>query len=118
MAKKKKKKGTACRAVVAAGAAVMFASLTGCKFIEDWSAGTPDPDPIGTGTPQAGGTVPVPGSGIEVDALDIATWVLAALGLGPVARLVGASRPLVAPLIALLFGTKKPKPPVTETPAQ
>lgn len=107
---KKKKKGGAYRVAVYASMALAAMSLSGCHFIQDWAAETPDPAEPGTGDPQAGGKVPVPGSGIEVDVLDIATWVLAALGLGPAARLVGASRPLIAPLITLLFGKPKAKP--------
>lgn len=106
---KNKKKGTAYRVAGFASIALAAMLLSGCHFIEDWAAEAPDPAEPGTGDPQAGGKVPVPGSGIEVDVLDIATWVLAALGLGPAARLVGASRPLVAPLITLLFGKPKPK---------
>lgn len=117
MGKKKKKKGAAYRAAITASLAVVAMALTGCQFFQDWAAEAPDPAEPGTGDPQAGGKVPVPGSGIEVDVLDIATWVLAALGLGPAARLVGASRPLVAPLITLLFGKPKPKA-APEQPAQ
>jgi len=117
MGQKKKKKGAAYRTAVAASMAAVAMALTGCHFVEDWAAETPDPAEPGTGVPQAGGKVPVPGSALEIDVLDIATWALAALGLGPAARLVGAARPLVAPLITMLFGKPKPKAP-TEQPAQ
>lgn len=106
MAKKKKgKKGYR----VAATALVLMAvlPLMGCESLRIWADGVPDPTEPGQGDPPAGPQVPGPGGGVPVDVLDIAVWVLAALGLFPAARLAGASRPLIAPLITMLLGPSK-----------
>jgi hypothetical protein len=105
MKKKRKKKGGAYCAVLLAGMAL---TLTGCKFVEDWAAEVP---------PQSGGDPAVPGvdpaDGASVDPLDIAMWTLALLGLGPAARVVGAARPVLQPLLAKLFGKPKPATPAS-----
>lgn len=111
---KKKKKGGGYRVIVTVGCALVAASLTGCDTLREWAAAAPTPPPVGEGQPQ----VPVVTPTGTVDLFDIATFVLAGLGLLPAARLVAASRPLFAPLILLLLGKPKPKPePATETPS-
>ena len=103
--KKKGKKGYRIAAVAIMLLAVL--PLMGCESLRRWAEGVPDPAEPGQGDPPAGPQVPGPGGGVPVDVLDIAVWVLAAMGLLPAARLVGASRPLIAPLITMLLGPSK-----------
>lgn len=105
MAKKKGKKG--CRVVVTTLMLMAVLPLMGCESLRIWAEGVPDPAEPGQGEPPAGPQVPGPGGGVPVDVLDIAVWVLAAFGLLPAARLVGASRPLIAPLVTMLLGPSK-----------
>lgn len=92
--------------VVLAGAS----ALASCESLREWAASV-EPQPVGEGSP----AVPVPApAGGDVDLIEVATWVLAAMGLLPAARLVGASRPLLAPLLLMLLGKPKPKPKPAE----
>ena len=105
---KKKKKSVRYRIGVAVLAVGVAALLTSCESLRLWAEQTPEPPPPGTGTPPAGPVMPTPNGG-GVDVLDIVVWGLAAAGLLPAARLAGASRPLIAPLITLLLGPSKAK---------
>lgn len=107
---KKKKKGGGYR--VAATVAVMAAitTLTACTPIAalfEPDAVPADPGAVPT-TPTDPGTPAV----VANTALEVTTWVLAALGLGPLSRIVMASRPLVTKLVELLVG--KPKSEVSK----
>lgn len=105
---KKKKKGGGYR--VAATVAVFLAvgTLASCAPL----AGLLEQDPV-PADPSAPAPAATPQSPAVVagTALEVATWVLAALGLGPLSRVVMASKPVVVKLAELLFGKSK-----TETP--
>lgn len=103
----KKKKGKGYRSVIFVVTLLAVLPLMGCESLRLWAENVPDPSEPGEGDPPAGPEVPGPGGGVPVDVLDIAVWVLAAMGLLPAARLVGASRPLIAPLITMLLGPSK-----------
>ena len=45
--------------------------------------------------------------------LEVATWVLAALGLGPLSRVLMAAKPAVVGVAGLLFGKRTEKPAPT-----
>lgn len=109
MSKKKKKKGYAYRVAGISAAVLAFAAMSGCTPIPGF-----EPAPAGgeepTGEPPAAGAPnPEQVTGIT---LEVATWVLAALGLGPAARIVVTAKPFVMKLVDLLFG--KPAKPATE----
>lgn len=106
---KKKKKGGGYR--VAATVAVIFGAgiLASCAPLtglleQDPVPADPSMPPAPTATPQSPAVV-------AGTALEVATWVLAALGLGPLSRVLMASKPVVVKLAELVFGKNK-----TETP--
>lgn len=82
--------------------ATMFSS---CSFLSEWAASA-DPQPDDGTQADPGSPSSSPGAGL--DYIDILVGVLAALGLGPAARLLVLAKPVLAPLIRILMGTKKP----------
>lgn len=105
---KKKKKGGGYR--VAATVAVIFGAgiLASCAPLTGLLE--QDPVPADPGVP-AGTTPSETPAVVAGTALEVATWVLAALGLGPLSRVLMASKPVVVKLAELVFGKSK-----TETP--
>jgi hypothetical protein len=95
------------RTIAALGVACI---ATACVPWAEWAAAVEDPAAPGSGSPSAQIPIETPGGSAEIDVLDVVTYTLAALGLGPVARILAASRPLVAPLIMLILGKPKAKP--------
>lgn len=88
-------------------------ALSSCKFVEDWAAATtpvqdPGVDPTSTGPmlPTVGGS----------DPLDIVVTVLTVCGLPAVARLLMLAKPLVSPLVRMLWPKPAAKPPVPPAP--
>jgi hypothetical protein len=63
--------------------------------------------PSDPGVPPVPSSTPQAPAAVAGTALEVATWVLAALGLGPLSRVVVAAKPLVVKLAELIFG--KPK---------
>jgi hypothetical protein len=110
MAKKKGKKGGAYRAVAAVCVAALCASC--------WTS----PDSIATAIEQAQQAAGQAGAGAEppatvhgIDVVEIVIYALAALGLGPVARILTLLKPVLAPILKAIIG-KKTAPILTEEP--
>ena len=96
---------------LALAAVVLFSS---CSFLSEWAAST-EPQQPDDGT-QADPGSPGSGPGASLDYIDILVGVLAALGLGPAARLLVLAKPVLAPLIRILMGTKKATQPEQPAP--
>lgn len=110
--KKKKKKGDVCR--IAATVAVILAAgvLSSCAPLSNLL----EHDPVPVDPNASAGTTPSETPAVVAGtALEVATWVLAALGLGPLSRVLMASKPVVVKLAELVFGKSQAKP-TTEKP--
>ncbi len=51
-----------------------------------------------------------------IDIVEIVTYALAALGLGPVARILLAAKPILTPVLKVLLGKKAAPAPAPEEP--
>ncbi len=106
---KKKKKGGGYRVAATVAVLLVAGTLASCAplagLLEQEPAPVDPSVPSGTVTPTQAPTV------VVGTALEVATWVLAALGLGPLSRVVMASKPVLVKLAELVFGKSK-----TETP--
>lgn len=86
-------------------------ALSSCKFMDDWAASS---SPAQGGTPPDGDTgFPMIGGS---DPLDIVVTVLTLFGLPAAARILLLAKPLVSPLLRMLWPKKVAVPP--EAPAQ
>ena len=108
MAKKGKKKGGMCRFWWIPAILISASMLTGCEYLHAWATNNdPDAPPPPVGEPPAS---PLPHIG-GTDPLDLVATVLAMLGLAPAARLVTMAKPVLASLVLLIMGRKKPQAP-------
>ena len=75
---------------------------------------------VAAALPQVGDVVgpPEPPATIHgIDIVEIVTYALAALGLGPVARILLAAKPILTPVLRVLLGKAKAAPaPAPEEP--
>lgn len=51
-----------------------------------------------------------------IDIVEVVTYALAALGLGPVARILLAAKPILTPVLKVLLGKKATPAPAPEEP--
>jgi len=77
-----------------------------------------DPNEIVSALPQPGDLVgpPEPPATVAgIDVIEVVVYALAALGLGPVARILIAAKPILTPILRVLLGKatapKDPPPP-------
>lgn len=79
-----------------------------------------DPGEIVNSLPQPGDVVgpPAPPATVAgVDVIEVVVLALAALGLGPVARILIAAKPILTPILRVLLGkAAAPKDPQPPTP--
>lgn len=88
--------------------------LASCKFISDWSASADPSAPAQTGgVGSADQSLPVVGG---TDPIDIVVTVLTLMGLPAAGRLLVLAKPLLSPLLRLLWPKKADTPPVTPAP--
>lgn len=108
MAKKKGKKGGYCRVFAVLVAASLATACVGpgdaLEAAQNIAAQVQDP-----------GSVP-PATVGGIDIIEIVILALAALGLGPVARILGLLKPVLAPILIAIIGKKKQPAPLTEPP--
>lgn len=108
MAKKKGKKGGYCRVFAAVAAASLATACVGpgdaFEAAQTIAAQVQDP-----------GSVP-PATVHGIDIIEVVILALAALGLGPVARILGLLKPVLAPILMAIIGKKKQSAPLTEPP--
>lgn len=108
---KKKKKGGGYRVAATVAVMAVASTLAACTPIA--SLFHPDTAPADPGAMPVIPADPSTPAVVTNTALEVTTWVLAALGLGPLSRIVMASRPLVTKVVELLVGKPKvaaPKP--------
>ena len=63
------------------------------------------------------GPVEPPATVAGVDVVEVVVYALAALGLGPVGRIVLAAKPILTPVLRVLLGSKKAAPAAEEPKA-
>lgn len=108
MAKKKGKKGGYCRVFAVLGAASLATACVGAtdafQAAQDIASQVQDPSSVPPATVHG------------IDIIEVVILALAALGLGPVARILGLLKPVLAPILVAIIGKKKQTPPLTEPP--
>ncbi len=101
--------------VAAVLACVLAACACGCDLVREYE------QELGTAPDAAvvpDGNMPAATGDTALDLFDVSLYILATLGLGPFARLLGLGRPLIAPLVRMMMRRNKPvEPPKAETPA-
>ena len=95
-------------ALILAGLAL--ASCVPFDTAHDVAAALPKPGDV-VGPPEPPATI----AGIDV--IEIVTYALAALGLGPVARILLAAKPILTPVLKVLLGKAKATPKAEEPKA-
>lgn len=95
---------------------LLASACCGCDMARDYLNEVANSPAVLPAT-DVGAQPPSPSGDAAVDVLDIVLYSLAALGLGPVAKILGLARPLIAPALRL-FMRRKPVAEKPETPAQ
>lgn len=95
---------------------LLAACACGCDLMREYAGQLPaSPDsPV---VPD--GTVPTSSGDTALDLFDVSLYVLATLGLGPFARILGLGRPLIAPLVRMVMRratSSEPTKPGTPAP--
>lgn len=105
---KKKKKGGGYRIAATVAVIAVMASLAGCTPLQ--ALFQQEPMPADPSAPAGAATSTQAPAVVAGTALEVATWVLAALGLGPLSRVLMAAKPGIVKLVELLFGKLKTEP--------
>jgi hypothetical protein len=101
------------KAILFAVLSVALVACCGCDIARAYAEEL-GKDPVNPLVP--GDAAPTPSGDAAVDLLDILLWSMAAMGLGPLARVLGLARPLIAPLIRVIFRGKKADPKPADVP--
>lgn len=104
---KKKKKGGGYRVAGTVAVLLVAATLASCAPFQ--ALFEQEPVPVDPSAPPGTVAAPQAPAVIAGTALEVATWVLAALGLGPLARVLLATKPGVVKLADVMFGKSKPE---------